>query len=173
MSRRDDHPALGLDRDHHAGPLLGGGLTCHGHGLDGWPSRAQQRLNPARVEHLAHVAIDLQKLPVRVLGQGPDFNASTDHAQVLKVWAIKRKLAPAITQGDLRLTGLLLHTYIVGQVAVVCPRRTEVFGKELQASVWQWCKKRRVLVWPQTKKPKRNQSLGFAYWRRGRDTHIE
>lgn len=100
------HAPFGLHNDHDGRTPLRRWLTCHGRRLDERSSRPQQRLNPAGVEGLAHVAIHLQERAVLGSGQRADFNATTDHAQQLDVGLSKCELAPALAKGDLVSGGL-------------------------------------------------------------------
>jgi hypothetical protein len=56
--------------------------------------------DPALVQELADVTIDLQKIAARVLGQGADFKASPDRPQVRQVIAKKKQIVSSPGRGQ-------------------------------------------------------------------------
>jgi len=96
------HSPLGLDRHYHCGTVLRRWLPDYWR----WPgvgsSGTQQCINPALVERLAHVAVQLHVIAVRIFGQSADFNASPNDPEQFDVRLGKSELPPAFPEGDLR-----------------------------------------------------------------------
>lgn len=102
----NEHAPLWPHSDLYGRTLFRCRLARDGRWSVGRPCCAQQCLNPAAVEGLAHVAIHLQERAVIGSGERADFNATTNHAQQLNVGLSIGKLAPALAKGDLVGVGL-------------------------------------------------------------------